>query len=232
MIVGATAKGSERFFASGNERTKVFFPDWNVTDAGYPLRKADRIALIVDLMNQNFEDKVVYVTIYYDYVEGIREDWDQVKPVWFDIDQCALSEIFPPAQTNAFTITATTWDSNVNGDIIGLAGHLHDGGTNVVVEADGKLVCDSIASYGGSPEFLSKPQPEPSSGHSHGGTEHISDMTACTPGKGLGIPEIKNGQQWSLKAVYDFGKFKGMVRDNGNLDSVMGIAIMYVRPRK
>jgi hypothetical protein len=227
MAILSSAAGSERFFASGNERSLISFPNWNITNAGYPLRRSDRLALIVDLMNQSAEDKIVYVTMYYDYVDGIRKDWDEVKPVWFDVAQCAFSEVFPPKQDGKFTVTASPWVANINGKVIGMGGHLHDGGTNVRVLVDEKLTCDSVASYGGSPEFMQKTLL--AGAHSHGGAmEHISKMTMCTPGNGLGVPEVKKGQKWVLKADYDYEKFKGMTNNRGKQDTIMGIAIMYV----
>jgi hypothetical protein len=227
VAIMSSGSGSERFFASGNERSVISLPSWNITNAGYPVRKADRLALIIDLMNQNAEDKVVYLTMYYDYVEGIRKDWTEVKPVWFDVAQCAFSEVFPPKQDGQFTITASPWVSTINGQVYGLGGHVHDGGTNVRIEVDGKQICNSVASYGSNPEFVQKSLP--AGGHSHGGaTEHVSGMTMCTKGGGLGLSDIKEGQRWVLKADYDYKKFKGMTNKSRKQDTIMGIAVMYV----
>jgi hypothetical protein len=227
MAILSSAAGSERFFASGNERSRITFPNWNVTNAGYPLRSNDRLALIVDLMNQSAEDKIVYVTMYYDYVDSIRKDWDEVKPVWFDVAQCAFSEVFPPKQDGEFTVTASPWVANIDGKVIGIAGHVHDGGTNVRISVDEKPACNSVASYGTSPEFVQKDLA--ASGHSHGGAmEHISKMTMCFPENGLGVAQVTKGQKWVLNADYNYGKFKGMTNKRGTQDTIMGIAMMYV----
>jgi hypothetical protein len=53
MIVGGTPQNSERFWSSGNERTQAIMPEWNENNVGYKLKKTDKFALIVDLMNDN-----------------------------------------------------------------------------------------------------------------------------------------------------------------------------------
>jgi hypothetical protein len=108
---------------------------------------------------------------------------------------------------------------------LGLAGHLHDGGQNVTIYADDKLVCTSSATYGGA-EFTSI--------HEHpkgSATEHISKMSICIGDK-LGITQVKKGQRWVLKADYDYDKNKGDLHDNGTQAPIMGISIMYVKVKE
>jgi hypothetical protein len=68
MVVGSDASKSERFFSSGNERSQARFnPPW-VKDSimGYYLLPTDKFSFIVDLMNQNMDDRTVYMTMTYD----------------------------------------------------------------------------------------------------------------------------------------------------------------------
>jgi hypothetical protein len=51
--IGSTPRNSERIFASGNERTVASFPEWGVKDAGYKIRKEDKFAASIELMNMN-----------------------------------------------------------------------------------------------------------------------------------------------------------------------------------
>lgn len=221
---------SERFWASGNERTVAQFPTWGATNAGYKVNSSDRWGMIVDLMNMNVADMTAYVTMYYDYVEGFPAGWDEVKPIWFDISQCMFSEWPPSSQTGAFTVTANPWTADFNGEILGVAGHLHDGGTDIVIETDGKRACESVAGYGEKPEFVSSAAMPGMDGHSHAGMPHISSMTWCTRNNGkLNVRDLKKGQRWVLKANYDYRKFAGMTHGNGKQDNIMGIAIMFVR---
>ncbi|KAF2664916.1 hypothetical protein BT63DRAFT_79607 [Microthyrium microscopicum] len=221
MIVGSSATGSERLFSSGNERTQAILPNWNENKVGYMLKPTDKFALIVDLMNDNMVDAVVYLTITYDYVQGHPAGWDDMKPIWFDVAQCLTSEWPAPYAQGKYSIPAPIWTANIDGDIVGAAGHLHDGGQAVVLEVDGKVACRSDASYGTSPEFIGKPM--------HGGpAEHISKMSLCI-GDSLPHKKMVKGQKWKLRAEYDYSKNKGDSHAEGKPANVMGIAIMYVR---
>lgn len=126
MIVGSTAKGSERLFSSGNERTHAIMPEWNENNVGYKLKNADKFALIVDLMNENQVEKLVYLTLTFDTIPGNPAEYDDMKPVWFDVAQCLTSEWPPPYNTGNYTVPSSIWTANFEGDIIGAAGHLHD----------------------------------------------------------------------------------------------------------
>jgi hypothetical protein len=61
-----------------------------------------------------------------------------------------------------------------------------------------------------------------------GATTHISDINVCN-GTSLPQKQMKKGQNWSLKAHYDFDKFKGMQHDDGTWDEIMGIELLFVR---
>jgi hypothetical protein len=61
-----------------------------------------------------------------------------------------------------------------------------------------------------------------------GPSTHLSDMKVCF-GKDITNKEVKKGQKWRLQAEYDFNKNKGMLHDDGSLDTIMGIQLAYVR---
>jgi len=222
FLVGSSARGAERLLASGNERTFINFPGWGYNNAGYKLKSQDKFALIVDLMNENMEDKLVYMTLTYDFVPGNGTGFRDVKPVWFDVAQCLTSEVWPPKQNGQFTLTAPTWTANFDGEIIGMAGHVHDGGQLVTLEVDGQPICRSQASYGGDPQFVAGK----ALSHHGSATEHVSKMSICV-NESLGIKRVSKGQRWILKADYDYDKSKGMLHDNGRQENIMGIAIMF-----
>ncbi|QDS68047.1 hypothetical protein FKW77_009716 [Venturia effusa] len=223
MIVGTTPKGSERLFSSGNERTHAIMPEWNMNNVGYKLKAADKFALIVDLMNENSVDKVVYLTMTFDTIPGNPPEYDDMKPIWFDVAQCLTSEWPPPYNTGNYTVPSMIWTANFDGEIIGAAGHLHDGGQRVTLDVDGTRACSSEASYGGSPEYVAK-----TAMHEGSATEHISKMSLCV-GDTLPVKKLARGQKWRLRAEYDYNKNKGMVHGGGKQSTVMGISIMFVR---
>lgn len=210
MIVGSLPASSERIFSSGNERTTIFFnPTWfNTTNLGYPVYPSDRFGLITDLMNMNAGAKTVYLSMYYDYVEGHPSHFSEVKPVWFDVAQCGISEVPGGNPNQRFDIKASAWTANFDGEVLHAGGHLHDGGTQVDLLVDGKVVCKSEATYGSDQQALARSSaaikgdvlplavdsgpapaaapapgaaaPEKSSGHSHAGGRHIIAMNICT----------------------------------------------------
>jgi hypothetical protein len=137
QLVGANSRNSERLFSSGNERTLAVMPSMGVNNVGYKLNPEDKFALIVDLMNDNMEDKVVYLTITYDVIQGHPENYDDMKPIWFDLAQCSTSEVRPPQQNGMCMADCGrtelkrslgswtkeyTWESNLEGEILGGAG--------------------------------------------------------------------------------------------------------------
>lgn len=126
-----------------------------------------------------------------------------------------------------------SWTSNIDGEVIGSIGHLHDGGESISLTVDGKKTCEGFAKYGTTPEFV-QPAPqmnmEGSSGHGHGVIPHISEINTCY-GSSFAAPSVKKGQKWELKANYDMAKYKGMAHEDGSLEAVMGINIMVVRTK-
>jgi hypothetical protein len=148
----ATCRGTvlglagERFFAAGNERTKIGFPG----GYGYRVRWYDSWNLLVDLMNHGLTSQTVYFQVTYTY----RPSWESVKPVrpvWLDIDQCGDSEYSIPA---GYSDTHRDWSVNVPGKVVSVAGHVH--GHGVAVEATnesrgGKVICRSDATLGSDP---------------------------------------------------------------------------------
>jgi hypothetical protein len=126
MITGSFPRTSERVFASGNERTSIILSQWGINKVGYKINSADKFGLIVDLMNENMEDKIVYLTMTYDYVPGHPQDYDSIRPVWFDVAQCLTSEWPAPYNKGNYTIPSMSWKANFEGDVIGAIGKTLD----------------------------------------------------------------------------------------------------------
>lgn len=71
--LGTSAATAERFFATGNERTPFNYNPGGTdmsSGTGFHITKEDKLMYLVELMNMNMEDKVVYVTMTYDFIEG------------------------------------------------------------------------------------------------------------------------------------------------------------------
>jgi hypothetical protein len=100
--IGGTPRRSERIFASGNERGQMDLPGWGHNDVGYKMKSTDELAALVELMNENMKDEVVYMTISFDILEG-HPYKDDAKVVWFDVRQCGTSEVNPPSNKSELT---------------------------------------------------------------------------------------------------------------------------------
>ncbi|KAK3079560.1 hypothetical protein LTS18_004554, partial [Coniosporium uncinatum] len=261
MVVGSNPATSERMYSSGNEGNFAMFspPFAGAEKLGYFMEDTDKLSFIVDLMNQAPEDKTVYMTMTYDYLPataggGRPDGFGNIKAVWLDVNQCGTSEMAPPA-TDKYSLKAD-WTANFEGEILGMGGHLHDGGTNMVISVDGKTVCDSVATYspvdgGGEAgaegggmasmggmggmvrrsiydNFNAKVARDPPA---PGAVEHISAMSGCA-GPQLPIKTLKMGQKWTIQGNYDYTKHPGMKHADGKEEAVMAISMMYVKNPK
>jgi hypothetical protein len=236
--------------------------DIKVEKVGYPVFAADRFGLIADLMNMNPTSKQVWMTMYYDYVEDHPSGWDEMKPVWFDVNQCGTSEVGGGTAGSNFKVTSSPWTASFDGEVMGVGGHIHDGGTNLEIVSNGQIACNSSAWYGTNEEAkkradiikaggvpsatLAPSMPMGSSadnsggGHDHAGGQHIIAMSVCgelaghngSPVSPLKVSKVTKGQTWTIRAYYDYKKFNGMKNNRGGMDTVMGIAIMFVRASK
>jgi hypothetical protein len=231
FAIGSDPKHSERNFASGNERTPADLTSFikNGKKIGYFLQKTDEYRYIVDLMNMNMNDKTVYVTMTYDFFDGpIKEGWTDLQPIWLDVDQCGMSDIHPPKDKAAFTLLSQAWTPNVEGEVVGIGTHLHDGGTTLTIIVDNKTeACNSVAKYGETPDFIYK---MPASGM-HGpdvkiAEKHISSMSTCYF-NGIGVNQMDKKQSWVLKAEYNYDEHSGNWED-GEPNEIMAIGIVYV----
>jgi hypothetical protein len=237
-----------------------FNPPWaNVTNLGYPIYKADRFGLIVDLMNMNTEMKTVYLTIYYDFVDGHPRHFEEIKPVWMDAAQCGTSEVSGRASGSKWSFGSPPWISNFEGEVLGAGGHLHDGGIVLNINVDGKTVCKSVPTYGTDSQAMARANAAkqgdilpldqmgamssmPSMSAMEGmSSTHIIAMSICADNKAgykgmpisdLGLKRLRKGQSWTLEAFYDYNRHAGMKNNFGGMSTVMGISIMYVKTDK
>jgi hypothetical protein len=258
LLIGSDPGKSERLMASGNERTSTRFNSpYNPGEKlGYYMSPTDKFSFIVDFMNENKEDKIVYMTMTYDFIDGRPEGFSNFRSIWLDVAQCGTSEIRPPKESGTFAVSQD-WTANLNADILGAGGHLHDGGDHLTLMVDGKEVCDSVATYGVTPPNNGTKSAGGMGGMGMGAMSraidsisrlasiegfqsltkrdgpggmdmpHITRMSFCS-GKTMGITQVKKGQKWKITGYYDYDKHSGM-KANGHQSNVMGISIMMVK---
>jgi hypothetical protein len=210
LPVRTSSSKAERFYTAGNERTPFVYNPAGAdssSGSGYHLQKEDKFAFLVELMNMNMQDQVVYITMVYDFIDGpLPTNWENVKGIWLDANQCGTSEVQPLSETGAFTIQSEPWQPNMEGKVISAMGHLHDGGVEIDILATGNnSLCMAKARYSEKPEYIYR-------GISMGGDkvakDHISSMPGCENHE-IKAMELKSDQRWYVKGAYDYSRYEG-----------------------
>ncbi len=177
-----SAIGSQglRFFASGNERTVMAFPE----GFGYYVG-ADSWTLIAEIMNHSDQAKTLYVTLDVVY-RPASDNLKKVTQVWLDVDNCGDSQYAVPAGKSN---TLWTWNSTITGRVVSTAGHVHDGGVKTELSnvSTKQHMCTSVAGYGTKPEFDGA----------------IESMSLCVWDR-IGV--VRKGEELGLRAYYDSSK--------------------------
>lgn len=181
----------ERFFASGNERTVVQFPP----GYGYRISSSfgqlgtERWNLIYDLMNMMPEPQTVYIEVTFTH-QSASSGLEPVKPVWLDIDQCGDSEYTVPSGVSD---THWDWKVNVPGHMVAMGGHVHTESHGLRIEATnqttGASICNSVATYGGTPDYFDMD-----------GMPWISSMSTCIADP---VATVASGDVVRIHSVYD-----------------------------
>ena len=177
----------ERFFASGAEGTKQIMPP----GYGYKIGAWDSFNMIYELAGESTTDASVLIRMHYDWVPASTPNMKPARPVWLDVDQCGDSEISLPAGPST---TNYTWWAGQSGKILGMGGHLHDGGKNITIVNDstGKTLCDSKAGYGESAPYIG-----------HHGEPHLSSMSTCYYSDLATAPTLNVWDRVTIHANYD-----------------------------
>lgn len=192
----------ERFFASGAEGTKQNLP----VGYGYKVGAWDNFNMIYELASESTTDQAVVIEMTYNWVPASTANVKTARPVWLDIDQCGDSVYDAPAGPST---AKYTWWVGTPGRILGMGGHLHDGGKDIRIVNDttGKELCVSKAAYGETPAFIG-----------HHGEAHLSSMSTCYYDLTTG-PTLKLWDRVSIHSSYDLPAASS---------DVMGIVMLWV----
>lgn len=203
---GCGTAGSEAFFSSGNERNRHDYANLNGTvDTGYHLHASDSLMIMTELMNMLVKEQTVYLSLYFDYIP-YQPKFKKTRVVWLQLHQCGKADVTSgnlgamdrPVKAQ-FTETTAPWTSTLNGEIIAVSGHLHDGGTHLEVFQNNQVICDAVAKYS-----MDMPM-DTQGGPSTQPMESISSINVCNnPGR-----TVKAGDSFHISAHYDFNKHAG-----------------------
>jgi plastocyanin len=140
----ATSGGSDRFFATGEEKTISSMPP----GYGYFVRGSDVWAMNYMIHNQTPNSDDVWITYDVDYVparSALAQKIKPVRPIWLDVMNGEAYPVFdvhrgaggatgkwtfPTNARNPYGGKAprNVWTADRNGTLVGAAGHLHPGG--------------------------------------------------------------------------------------------------------
>ncbi|CAK7226080.1 hypothetical protein SBRCBS47491_006107 [Sporothrix bragantina] len=247
--------GVQRMFGAGNERTYVDITNNGTHQAGYYLNKDDVVVLVAEIMNMQMGSgaRNVVVTATWDYVAASNKtaSFASAIPVWLDIDgNCGSftngSEVAVPANTSVFSYsmpvpwspdaaaasvavnTTNTTATPKNYKVLVAASHLHDGALQLDIAKNGATICEGVATYGQTPEYISEVPGEDMPGMpgmSMGSTEltHISSIHVCND-----AGTTSSNDKWSVTAHYNLTEHQGLETVNGQAKPIMGIGLLFL----
>jgi hypothetical protein len=210
----------QRFFASGNERTRFLYPP----GYGYKVNTGDSWTLISDFMNMSSTVAPVDIEMTFTYVNA-SPSIKPITPIWLDVAQCGISEV--PSRTGSYSYVYT-WTVNVPGKLLGIGGHLHDGGTHMnIKKGNGQLICNSVAGYGGPGFEMGGGMDHDDGGMDHGDVHQaLSSMTQClSSSEATPVAQLNRGDRVVMTAYYN----SNLHAQHGT-EPVMGISVGWILP--
>jgi hypothetical protein len=181
------------------ERSYTIFttPDYKF-DSGFYVPKGDKIVVTGEIVNYNNETKNIYAVSEIEYLEGEVPGFKDVGTQILQVNQCEGNELGlrAPMGKKVFSVNSANMTILQDGFVLGGRAHMHDGGSDLQMAIDGKVICDSKAIYGGPGGTRMNEKGEV--------WETMSGVTEC-----MGPLEVKKGQVVTLKADYDLEKHPG-----------------------
>jgi len=183
-----------------------YTPDSTDFSGGYYVGKDHGLWFTSELVNYSSENKTVYAVVDFDYVEG-KEKVD-VSPETLGVSQCDGSiGLRAPKGEKKFEFKSKSMKFQHDGALFGIRGHLHDGGTALVVRVNNQTVCKSEAQY-------------KEGGKEAGTWDALSGMSSCND-----LIPVKKGDELSLVAQYDLGLHPARSHAGGGEAEEMGLAL-------
>ncbi|KAF2431429.1 hypothetical protein EJ08DRAFT_660018 [Tothia fuscella] len=228
------------FFENGNEKEHVLYANQSsLSKSGYHLRQKDVLFLNTEVMNMDEKEKWVWLTLNYDYIDHVPAGYKEAKVMWMSIgpNRCAsiFSNTVEPNPFGESNITALLqpkktvlsefsfpWVAPKDGYIMGMNGHLHNGGTEIEVFHNGESICKSSPKYGPGGASHMKRQMGPVGGVDYNNTS-IDNIVAHNGCWADPPRRFKKGDKVYIRSDYDFTKHPGTKNGEGQLDSIMGM---------
>lgn len=195
-------------------------------------------------MNESPDPRDAYLVLEVEFVPSSAPDFREAIPLYLDVaGYCTDSAVPVPEGEDVFD-RSIEWPVGFPGEVLGVWGHLHDGGTKQEVELDGESLCEHVARYGESEEYIThvgmfdedpadeedgeSEEGEEEEGHDHSSSNHTVHISSITYCQDVGARRFGAGDVFSVKAYYDLGAHEPMAGHHGGLEPVMGISMAYV----
>jgi hypothetical protein len=175
---------------------------------GYHIGEDDKFFISVELMNMHYSSQGVTLTAHWKFIEEPYSDYELGTPYWFDVASCGRSDV--AATNNAiFAYSSPPVRLDFHGRMAYLSNHVHDGAVLHEVMKNGEIICSV--------------QPQYSADDGVDGIAHLSHVPPCS-----NTGSIAPGDEVSLKASYNTVKYAPMINEDGSLEPVMGVTLVYI----
>jgi hypothetical protein len=186
---------SSYFLGSGVDASEYYFTTPNGTyNSGYYIGKSDQFMMQNEIVNYNPKPQKWYIAADFEYIQGRPEGTEDVSVTDFNVNNCLgfmTAGYRAPTGSTQFSKTSPKFVMSTDGTILHAIGHLHDGGVKIQLLLNEQVVCDSVATYGGT-------QGAQKSGDDGSKWESISSMSTCRD-----PIRVKKGDIITMVSVYD-----------------------------
>jgi hypothetical protein len=189
---GMKMPGSYFGGSSSDGAPSIFNTPDGLFNSGYYLGKSSKVILSAELINYAKETKNVYAVTEVDYLPGNTPGIMDTSVGIMSVNQCDDRPnpfLRPPTGKKNWEMKSREITILQDGYMLQRRGHMHDGGTGMVLKVNGKVVCDSKAEYGASGTFKA---------------EDGKDFQALSGMKECNEPvAVKKGDTLSIEAYFD-----------------------------
>jgi len=220
--------GQGSIWACGNER-----PTLRLNSASkYGLDFPSQFMMMIDLMTEDTAPKSLSLEITYEWVPKTASGYKAAAMYWLTIGE-------PQAKSGVYSFKSMASTSGYSGKLLYAIGHMHDGGTDMRLYVNSKMVCKSVMHYNARPGYTpgggaaaggmagmshGHSRRDGHGGHGAPGAEHISDPGACTD-----FGSVSKGDRLTSEAWYDANQHP-LMEHNGKKENLMGNMRVYVGP--
>ncbi|KAF1992389.1 hypothetical protein K402DRAFT_458795 [Aulographum hederae CBS 113979] len=236
IVLGGDSDDTEQLFTSPDGQYK----------SGYHLKDGQAMLMSGMLVNYQTEKQDIYITMEKEYLKGEQPGYLGINPLSISVGGCANQGSFYPETTTPnqtlITLEGKEWTVPADGALLNAQGHMHDGGSGVILELNGKMVCNSSAEYGivenaggmggmdmgggmkkrrvATPTDVVRRDGPHGSHDGEDGVQTITHIGKCTE-----VVPVKEGDKVKVTANYDLVAHPMRVGNDGKPAMVMGLGV-------